>query len=285
MTLSDTARDRLDDIRELEPTTNADLAERWGMDSGSDVATYLRNDLDGHVYRDANSKIRVDGGGANVEHDDAGGNRVDPVASQGNSTGEDDPNPLESDAGHDSATPSARDDPNADVDSPPETNTVELTPDEIDEVTETARAEAHAEGYKQGHEGTNGEAGSSRSGCPDCGSPVTYGQEAELFLTADGMIAELDRGDGVCETCDIVVDQDGEVIHGSESAYAEDHSCNQCGTEMMAAEYARYVAGIQYKQTSRLRRGTRRKLRALVNNIDEYEPDRVCLDCFAYSVS
>jgi len=62
MTLSDTARDRLDDIRELEPTTNADLAERWGMDSGSDVATYLRNELDGHVYRHVNSKIRVDGG-------------------------------------------------------------------------------------------------------------------------------------------------------------------------------------------------------------------------------
>lgn len=42
MTLDARAKERLADVRELEPTSNSDLAERWDMDSGKAVAAYLR---------------------------------------------------------------------------------------------------------------------------------------------------------------------------------------------------------------------------------------------------
>lgn len=56
---NETARERLDDIRELEPTSNSDLRDRWGMDTTKDVARYLREELGENTYRDENSKIRA----------------------------------------------------------------------------------------------------------------------------------------------------------------------------------------------------------------------------------
>ncbi len=60
MTLAEPERDRLVDIQDLQPTTNAELSDRWGMNSGSEVAAYLRNELDEYTYRDKDRKIRVD---------------------------------------------------------------------------------------------------------------------------------------------------------------------------------------------------------------------------------
>lgn len=57
MTLSETARDRLADIVALQPTKNAELQDRWGMDSGSDVHQYLESELGEYYYRDDNSLI------------------------------------------------------------------------------------------------------------------------------------------------------------------------------------------------------------------------------------
>lgn len=59
MPLSDTARQRLEDVRELQPTTNGELQDRWGMDSGKDVARYLREKLGEHTYRDDESRIHA----------------------------------------------------------------------------------------------------------------------------------------------------------------------------------------------------------------------------------
>ena len=59
MTLSEEARDRLTDLVELQPTKNADLAERWGMDGGSDVHAYLESELKEYYYRDDDSRIRA----------------------------------------------------------------------------------------------------------------------------------------------------------------------------------------------------------------------------------
>ena len=59
MTLSAEARERLEDIVELQPTKNAALQERWGMDSGSDVHSYLETHLTDYYYRDDNSLIRA----------------------------------------------------------------------------------------------------------------------------------------------------------------------------------------------------------------------------------
>ena len=59
MTLSEEAQDRLADVVELQPTKNAELQERWGMESGSEVHQFLENELGDYYFRDDNSLIRA----------------------------------------------------------------------------------------------------------------------------------------------------------------------------------------------------------------------------------
>jgi len=51
------AEERLADIVELQPTKNADLQDRWGMESGSEVHSYLENELKEYYYRNEDSLI------------------------------------------------------------------------------------------------------------------------------------------------------------------------------------------------------------------------------------
>jgi hypothetical protein len=57
MTLSEQARERLGDLVELEPTKNAELQERWGLESGSEVHSYLEGELKEYYYRNEDSLI------------------------------------------------------------------------------------------------------------------------------------------------------------------------------------------------------------------------------------
>ena len=57
MSLSEEAAERLADVVELQPTKNADLQERWEIDSGSEVHQYLESELGEYYYRDENSMI------------------------------------------------------------------------------------------------------------------------------------------------------------------------------------------------------------------------------------
>jgi len=57
MTLSEETRERLADIVALQPTKNAELQERWGLDSGSEVHSYLESELGEYYYRNADSLI------------------------------------------------------------------------------------------------------------------------------------------------------------------------------------------------------------------------------------
>ncbi|MFD1587074.1 DUF5797 family protein [Halorientalis brevis] len=57
MTLSDEARERLEDIVALQPTKNAELQDRWELDSGSEVHQYLESELKEYYYRNENSLI------------------------------------------------------------------------------------------------------------------------------------------------------------------------------------------------------------------------------------
>jgi hypothetical protein len=57
MTLSEEERDRLADVVELQPTKNAELQERWGMDSGSEVHGFLESTLGEYYYRNEDSLI------------------------------------------------------------------------------------------------------------------------------------------------------------------------------------------------------------------------------------
>jgi len=59
MPLSETARSRLADIAEREPTKNSELESAWDMDSGSEVHQYLESELGPYYYRDDDSLIRV----------------------------------------------------------------------------------------------------------------------------------------------------------------------------------------------------------------------------------
>ncbi len=59
MGLSDRDRNRLADIVELQPTKNATLQERWGLESGSEVHHYLEETLSEYYFRDDNSLIRA----------------------------------------------------------------------------------------------------------------------------------------------------------------------------------------------------------------------------------
>jgi len=55
--LSETARERLADIVELHPTKNSELQERWGVESGSEVHSYLESELKEYYYRNEDSLI------------------------------------------------------------------------------------------------------------------------------------------------------------------------------------------------------------------------------------
>lgn len=48
---------RLSDLLELQPTTNSELQERWGMESGKEVYQYLKNTLSEYYERNSDSKI------------------------------------------------------------------------------------------------------------------------------------------------------------------------------------------------------------------------------------
>ena len=79
MTLSEEAKTRLADVVELQPTKNAELQERWELESGSEVHQYLENELKEYYFRDDNSLIRATAEAADlvdvepgVESDDGG---------------------------------------------------------------------------------------------------------------------------------------------------------------------------------------------------------------------
>jgi hypothetical protein len=79
MTLSEEARARLEDLVALQPTKNAELQERWDLDSGSEVHQYLEDELKEYYYRDENSLIcATDDAAALVGADEEGpdGERV-----------------------------------------------------------------------------------------------------------------------------------------------------------------------------------------------------------------
>jgi len=57
MTLSEQALERLRDLVELQPTKNAELQERWDLESGSEVHGYLESELKEYYYRNEDSLI------------------------------------------------------------------------------------------------------------------------------------------------------------------------------------------------------------------------------------
>lgn len=52
-------RSRVNDLIRLEPTTNGELAEEWGMDDGKEAWEFLDEELDDYFTRDLDRNIRV----------------------------------------------------------------------------------------------------------------------------------------------------------------------------------------------------------------------------------
>lgn len=59
MTVSEEVRERVSDLVDLQPTKNAELQDRWGLESGSAVHQYLESELAEYYYRDEDSRIRA----------------------------------------------------------------------------------------------------------------------------------------------------------------------------------------------------------------------------------
>jgi hypothetical protein len=59
VSLSEQARERLEELVALQPTKNAELIDRWGLEDGSAVHQYLESELKEYYYRDENSLIRA----------------------------------------------------------------------------------------------------------------------------------------------------------------------------------------------------------------------------------
>lgn len=145
MALDETARERLGDVRELQPTSNSELAERWGMDSGKDVAAYLRDVLGEHTYRDDDSRIRaVDG------TDDATSPEAEPRESTERSQNGAENGVSEHGASHEGNGSDGTDDPDENVQSGASPG--DMTPEEIDEVIDGAKQAGYEEGYSDGVE-------------------------------------------------------------------------------------------------------------------------------------
>lgn len=282
MTLSETARERLRDVRDLEPTTNGELRDRWGMDSGKDVAAYLRGELSEHTYRDENGKIR-----AVADVDDGGG-------AVGDATTEDDVSPS-SDAGSGESSSSS---PGADAQSDgvalepsDDTDTMTFTPDEFDE----AARGAFETGYQQGQEEAepievesetvDGDSGSASptgpdGGCPECGGALRYDNEGDLFFATEERTLVLEVGDRVCESCDLVVGNDGVTYYGTESSKAGPSVTCSCGETTVGPGHAQQVIGMYYEGTSSLRVVARRRMKKVSKRIAEQDPRHVCVNCW-----
>jgi len=56
--LSKQAVDRLGDLVELAPTSNGELANAWGVQTGAEVHAYLESRLEGYYQRDENRMLQ-----------------------------------------------------------------------------------------------------------------------------------------------------------------------------------------------------------------------------------
>jgi hypothetical protein len=70
--LTDEERERLGDVVALQPTKNSELADRWGLEGGSEVHSYLENHLKDYYFRDENSLIRATEEAADISGVDPG---------------------------------------------------------------------------------------------------------------------------------------------------------------------------------------------------------------------
>lgn len=216
MSLSEQARERLADVRELEPASNGELQERWGMDSGKDVAAYLRNELGEHTYRDDDSRIRA------VARDDDPTEDTETPESPDEPGGEaaagaDRVDAPDVDPVGDAAGPTQAGRGGVDAALEPSAGAVTVTPGEFENAVETAYEAGRQESEPEPVEvesTTADDAGESGSGvtggCPECGDSFTIAGSGFTYETTTGDRVTTEAGDLFCADCDILVGPDGD---------------------------------------------------------------------------
>lgn len=224
MNLSDTARERLEDVRELEPTSNSELRDRWDMDSGKEVARYLREELSEHVYRDDDSRIRavapdettrsehssksVSGSGSVDEHgmsNQSSGNKSSNIKANG-------PESTEHEA------------------------EVTMTHEEYDQVLQAARDAGYEDGYQEGLADAPSEEDLEEIRTIGYNEGYQDGYKAAREELGGGFSGRSTGDDPVCQKCgselyDFRSYANGErhEVNGRQVYIAGDYQCASCG--------------------------------------------------------
>lgn len=208
MSLSDSGRQRLRDVRELEPATNGALQNRWGFDSGSEVAEYLDDTLAPYVRRGDDRKVRVTDAAGDVLDDGADGADEAPEAEQVDAPGAP-PAPSETPSHGEGETSATATDSGEE--------TVDITPEAFDDAIQAAAAAARGDHTDQADTDDDGESveESPDTGgvmCPKCGDAVAVVPGGKEWLAANGTEVTTEDGDRFCRKCHAVVGEDGEHI-------------------------------------------------------------------------
>ena len=238
MQLDETARERLEDIRDLQPTSNSELRDRWGMDSGKEVAAYLRDELGKHTYRDDDSRIRA----VDASPDSAGDGEAELSASNPTPSvpvehrNSDTTAPREgyTSSGPDESRESGAKQQQSPSESTPANDSMEdvVTTPVATEMLELTAADAYADGYNEAietvhnpstKEHNNGDGQKHSGECPTCGDPLVFPGAGSIYDTNErigGLFiqryakVQLEADDMYCHDCDLIVASDGDAIPG-----------------------------------------------------------------------
>lgn len=181
-------------------------------------------------------------------------------------------------------------DKEADSESEPPGGTVELTRQETNDTvgaTATTAANSHEPAQDRAQEQpttttktTTESRRNAADNCPECGQSLAYGFADELFFATNGRVVTLEKDDGYCKPCDVVVGGDGAAVYGSESSQSDTlPSCTECGEDTVAAEHAYAMLEQQKRRKSRLRVRSRGKLKKMQQRLAKINPNYVCRNC------
>lgn len=230
MSLSETARQRLKDVRELQPTTNGELQERWGMDSGREVAEYLRTELSTHTYRDDDSRIRAvaENGDADALSDGDGADESDTEETTETPNSRAERHTSLSDADTDlvemaRATDHAQSAGEGDVepaDGPDDPQRTGLT-DESDPAKETPQLDPpEPETDPTRPVDDESDEAIQQNGCPECGGELVDAGGG-VYQEVTGAPLHAEPGDDLCPECGLIVDANGSLYSVIPSSEAE----------------------------------------------------------------
>lgn len=227
MTLPEEARERLADVQELEPTTNGELRNRWGMGSGKEVHRYLTTELADYTYRDDSNKIRARPDPDSGDTPDSDGVGCEPGADTGTQSPMDERDhsiPSDEESSENASTAGTTDVNDPDDVNPPSSDPSVYSVGEVADIVETAVGEARHEAAEHATPG---------------GQVASVGENTDRDASSEGTATEPDYEGVVCRECwdGTLIDVRGhnqiELPDGRVVGAPHDYYCNNfatCGT-------------------------------------------------------